>query len=85
MTDIKTPNKFKTIKTQSKRTMPTGRSSEKALEAKTARMIAAGRQRSVKLRFDFNPLMDPAMFDSDMKIVITITINWMRKFPSLYE
>ena len=62
-----------------------GRSSEKALEAKTAIMIAAGRQRSVKLRLEFNLLKDPKMLKRDMRTVTIITMSWMRKFPTLYE
>ena len=75
MTDTKTPNKFKTIKTQSKITMPIGRSSEKALEAKTARMTAAGRERCAKLRLDFKPFKDPIMVDSDIRTETIITIS----------
>ena len=62
-------------KTQSKRTMPIGRLLEKAWEAKTARMIAAGRQRSAKLRLDFKPLVDPVMVNSDIRTETMITIN----------
>ena len=75
MTDSKTPIRFKRTKTQSKRTMPIGRLSEKAWEEKKARMIAAGRQRSAKLCLDLRPLVDPTMVNSDIRTETIITIN----------